>query len=304
MNGQVVVIGVSSHGCSWELATVAPDARLRQRVISYTDYAERATGPRRHREFPVSQVILNFGYGSPLRMFDGDAAPDSSGRLTTSFVAGLYTSPAEYEHDGEVRGVEVRLTPLGARMLLGLSMAELAGRAIDVRDVFGAPGRELVERLAEARDRETRFRILDRALQRKLADALPPPAGVEWAWQELRRTRGRRRIRTLADEWGWSPRRLIEQFREHVGIPPKSVARVIRFEHAVQLLGRAADRNLASIAAHAGYYDQPHLDRDFRSLGGTTPSEYLARRACVASPPDAREDKARKNVQDAAEARL
>jgi AraC-like DNA-binding protein len=50
---------------------------------------------------------------------------------------------------------------------------------------------------------------------------------------------------------------------------------VLRFERAVGLM--RSGRELADVAYSCGYYDQPHFNRDFRALAGTTPSDYLAR---------------------------
>jgi AraC-like DNA-binding protein len=57
-----------------------------------------------------------------------------------------------------------------------------------------------------------------------------------------------------------------------VGLAPKACARLLRFEHAVELLG-APGASPSSVAAEAGYYDQAHLDRDCRQFAGCTPTE-------------------------------
>jgi transcriptional regulator GlxA family with amidase domain len=78
-------------------------------------------------------------------------------------------------------------------------------------------------------------------------------------------------------------------------MPPKTLARVLRFERVSRLLREAPDPRLAEVAFDCGYYDQAHLNRDFREFAGTTPGEYLASRL-----PDGA---GVKSVQDAAAAR-
>jgi transcriptional regulator GlxA family with amidase domain len=80
------------------------------------------------------------------------------------------------------------------------------------------------------------------------------------------------RVRVLASELGWSSRRLIDRFRDHVGLPPKAAARVIRFNRAVTALSSGMPQ-IAQVAAACGYADQAHLARDVRALGGVTPGE-------------------------------
>jgi transcriptional regulator GlxA family with amidase domain len=85
-------------------------------------------------------------------------------------------------------------------------------------------------------------------------------------------------VGALAQELGCSRRHLVAGFRQHVGLPPKRLARVLRFQRVVSLLDRSGGDGLGDIAAACGYYDQPHLNRDFRQFAGASPGEWLARR--------------------------
>jgi len=95
--------------------------------------------------------------------------------------------------------------------------------------------------------------------------------------QRLRASAGRLRIETLAAEVGWSRRHLHARFQEQIGLSPKTAARLMRFEHVCRRLDRHPAR-WVEIAYDAGYSDQSHLNRDFRDLAGTTPTEFVSRR--------------------------
>jgi methylphosphotriester-DNA--protein-cysteine methyltransferase len=71
-----------------------------------------------------------------------------------------------------------------------------------------------------------------------------------------------------------APRQTVAVFREQIGLPPKRYARVIRFRRALSLLHEGG-RSLAEVATTVGYHDQPHMNRDFRELGGLAPGEFL-----------------------------
>lgn len=131
--------------------------------------------------------------------------------------------------------------------------------------------------LTEVGSWEQRFDLVEAMLGARLEAADLPPADVDWAWRRLVASRGDLRIAELAAELGCSRKHLAARFREHVGLPPKLFARVLRFRHASDLLS-APGTSLAQLAAVCGYYDQAHLDRDFRDFTGTTPTAYADER--------------------------
>lgn len=261
---------------AWEIISRAPEPRLRPYVRDYAGYVERLTGVLRRRELPTGDVILIVNLGAPLRVGHPRDATVSLGS-GDGFVAGLHDTYALTEAVGTQRGVEVRLTPIGAHLFFGLPMHQLANRVVSIRDVLGPATPALVERLAAARSWEACFDLLDALVGARVAAAPAPSRGVAHAWRRLLDSGGRLDMSTLADELGCSRKHLIALFREQIGLPPKTVARIVRFSPAIRLLDEHGAR-WARIAHESGYYDQAHLIRDFRQFAGTTPSDLLARR--------------------------
>jgi len=252
----------------WEMVRRAAPAALRPHVLGYLGYHETTPGPLRRLELPSGEVHVIISFGPEVRC----PAP------VTSFVAAPHTSHAIVDSDGEQHGVEVRLTPLGTHMLLGVPMHELADRVVALEDVLGRGGAELPERLHAAGSWPERFALLDRLLARRLEQARRPDAGVEHSWWRLVQTHGAASVEALADEVGWSRRHLFARFRDHTGLPPKVFARILRFQRAATLMADAGGPSLCEIALDCGYYDQAHLNRDFRAFAGRTPTELMAAR--------------------------
>ena len=256
-----------------EVARRPPAAALSPYLLTALEgWEQKRGGTAQLREvpFPGVPLILDLGPGWEI------ASPGETGfRRRESFVAGLHAAPSIVRAAAPAWCcIELRLTPLGARRVLGLPMHELANRAVDVEDLL--PGaRELSDRLRDAHDWETRFDLLEAFVVRRLAASAPPAPAIEWSWQRLRRTGGRVPIAELASELGWSHRRLIARFRDHIGLAPKTAARVLRFDRAVAALRSPARRELALIAQDCGYFDQAHLNRDFRELAGVTPTQFV-----------------------------
>jgi AraC-like DNA-binding protein len=72
-----------------------------------------------------------------------------------------------------------------------------------------------------------------------------------------------------------SHRQLSRVFRQRVGLGPKALIRLGRFQRALRLLDNPGRRSVAAVALRTGYYDQAHLARDFRLFAGVGPGRYL-----------------------------
>jgi AraC-like DNA-binding protein len=198
-------------------------------------------------------------------------------RHLVGFAAGMHDSYALVEPTGPTAGIQIDLSPLGARRLFGIPMQELTNRVAPLEDLLGPLAGVLLERLHEAPSWPERFAIVDQVLAHSLIGAPAVSPGVEWAWRRLQCAGGAVSIGRLAVELGWSRKRLVAHFRQEVGLTPKAAARVLRFEALVARLRSGRRQSWAELALDFGYFDQAHLAREVRRLAGLTPSQLLAR---------------------------
>lgn len=256
-------------------AARCPVPALRPFVERYAGYRMTGFRPGVHRGLPSRHLTFIISLGGPVEIaaMPDDRQPPAA---LEAFVSGLHAGPAAIVHDGNQSGVSLSLTPFGARALLGLPAGELAGQVVDLEALFGADAGRLADRLSCAAGWEERFDLLDAVLLERLGRLTLPPVRpeIEGAFRRLVAADGGVDVATLADETGWSRRHLGERFRAEIGLAPKVLARVARFDRARRLLGRSTP--LAEVAAVAGYYDQAHLNRDFKEMAGCSPTTWLA----------------------------
>jgi AraC-like DNA-binding protein len=171
----------------------------------------------------------------------------------------------------------VRLRPAGAWALLAHPLCQLADLTADLGDLLGRAGGELAERCHDAGGGIERVRRavawLGGRLRRPDARGMDPAA--HWVARRIADTGGSRPIAALRAESGLTDARLISLFREQVGVTPKRLARIHRFDRALSLLTQQRC-TLAGVAQRAGYFDQPHMNAEFREMAGLTPREFLA----------------------------
>jgi AraC-like DNA-binding protein len=246
----------------------APAAALAGRVTSYYGFEMETPEPVRQREGPGADVVVILTFEEHW-LIDGERH--------TSFLGGLHERQVTTEHPGRSLGMQVDLDPLAARVLVGAPLHEVAERTVALEDVLYAPF--LVERLADARGWDARFALLDDMLAARLANA-QPSREIAWAWQRMRETHGRVAVGALAAELGWSRKRIVARFRDEIGLPPKAVARLLRFERARELAGTMS---WGELAFECGFADQSHLIAEFRRVTGRTPETFLQDTAAQAA---------------------
>lgn len=198
------------------------------------------------------------------------------GRQASVIFAGQVTAPLVLRPTGRVAVVGVRFHPHGAAACLAAPLNELSGLTLDVGDIAPPLGRELTA-VQESGDVLRAVADVQQVLARWI-DRARLDARLGFVVGAIDRTRGRASIDAVARAAGVTRRHLERRFLTDVGITPKRLARIARFQHALRILRRQPPAGAgAQTAATCGYADQAHFIRDFRELAGCPPGEHLLR---------------------------
>lgn len=256
-----------------------PPPRLAPYVASAVGYCYVGSTAVQHRGLPSPYVTVVLSLDCDLvidRHADPRQAPDAYGAL----VGGLHTSPVLLAMPRRQVGIQLSLTVLGARALLGVPAADLAQIDAHLTEVLGAGADRLRDRLASTSCWDTRFALLEQWLTARVDPAVEISDEVSRAWWLIARSGGSEAVNSLGAQVGWSSRHLRSRFAQEVGLTPKRAARVVRFHRARSMLQRrvvaGGSPELARLAAVTGYVDQAHLAREFRALAGCPPTTWLA----------------------------
>lgn len=194
-------------------------------------------------------------------------------------VAGAMTQAVTVHHPGRVEILGARFRPGAASGFLGLNARELTDRTVAIPEL-GAKLRDVFAPVLDAPGAAAAVPALSQALLR-LRPSQPYPPTVEAAWRRIQGSGGALPVRALAAGLGVGERSLERLFRERVGVTPKEAARIARFRAAVAAMLRNPDRPLGRIALEAGYYDQPHFNREFLRLAGVAPEAWRSERTAT-----------------------
>lgn len=245
-------------------------AALRRYVAARIPYDVVFGAAGIHRGLPSTTLTLVLPLDDPLRVSWAGRPGTLHGAFSS--LSGLHAAPAAIHHDGTQSGVQLALTLEGARVLLGRPAADLAGALTDLDEAaVPLPLRELPERLHALGTWPARVALLDRTLAALAARGGDAAPRTEVARALALLTAGAR-VAEVADDVGYSRRRLGTLVRAECGLAPKEFQRVARLQAARRALGR---RPLADVAAGCGYADQAHLAREWSALAGCTPTAWL-----------------------------
>lgn len=259
---------------TFELMKVPAPASLSHLVHDIALYRELSGAPIRQVETASLVVPVLIGFAEPFEIALGREPGKTD--AYQSFTSGLCLKPVNIRSAGGSSCFEFTLTPLGARLFFGLPMSELTERMLVLDDVNDRQLARLRERLGNEPDWHQRFDLAETFLTRRLLEAPVANPGTNWAYQTILASGGRISVEALAKELDWSRKHLAARFRQEIGLPPKQVARIARFNRAQSLAASRRENGWADIAAACGYADQPHLVREFREFAGSTPAAWLA----------------------------
>jgi AraC-like DNA-binding protein len=263
-------------------ATLTPPEPLSQLIESIWDWDAPAPPHRFERMLPVANagLIINLAEDET-RVYD-----DASGLACTRFSGAALDAPRyrsfviDTAEQVRVMGVVFRCGAAAA--FFRERMDTIANAHVDLDDLVGRRSRGLRARLLDAPDSPSRLAVLRTWLADIARRGAVKPMLIAHATGLLERAPQIRRIADACRDTGLSQRRFGSVFREHVGMSPKRYARLQRFRAVVDSIQRGARVEWSRVAADCGFYDQPHLVREFRAFAGMTPSAYgIARGAYV-----------------------
>jgi AraC-like DNA-binding protein len=213
---------------------------------------------------PDGRTEWLFHYGTPFSRRHDDGRVE---RQPRALVAGQITAPIFLAASRSAGVAGIRLRP-GASSLIGVPASELTDRLAPL-DAFRKT-ETVLDQLAAAPSDDARLA----ALRRWLAPLLNhrPRQDISAAVQLIVTTGGRLSMASLSRRTNLGRRQLQRLFLAHVGLTPKTLARIVRVQRAATRLRTGAA--LADVASSCGYYDQAHMARDFRVVVQRSPGAW------------------------------
>nr|WP_246023859.1 helix-turn-helix domain-containing protein [Nocardia yunnanensis] len=238
---------------------------------------------------PSAHLFINLG--DPVRLSVPDPAVPAA-VLVDAWFTGLWTERFLLEYPARVRLVGVHFKPWGLSAFTDIPADELRDRYVPADVVWQRALARIRDRLGEIVSPAEALDLVEQELRSRLAEKPSHTLNlVAQVGTRLERSHGAIPVAALSDAAGVSGNHLAAQFKTHVGVTPKRVARIYRFARLILSVDARVPVDWAEFAHTAGYFDQAHASREFKDFTGHTPTDYLALRrrhpAQDRFPPDA-----------------
>lgn len=227
----------------------------------------------KERVFPDGCMELIFHYGDLFRKHTADNSFEIQPR---SFIHGQLKTFIQLEATGKTGVLGIRFTPFGLAAFSRHQLQEISGAQVTVKDFWGKKANGLEDRVLNAGTNEQRITLVESFLLDQLKQNTAVDRIAAQAVSAIIAAEGRITIKQLASNLNIGHRQLERRFMANVGLTPKLLSRITRFQYIQNLIERKQFPKLTSLAYDGGFYDQAHFIRDFRAFTGLSPKQHYA----------------------------
>lgn len=244
-------------------------------VHSFWYFESREGLPQEDRRVVVpngrSKIILTLQ--GPLETVDG--AEHSLYAEGRAWLIGPWDRPVVLSSPpGPTRTIGLELLPVGVHRLFRHPFRDLRDRIVDLADVEPLVGSEELALWRDNPPAAKAAELLEALLLRMRAEGAGRHWLVDFVSAELERSKGLISIRELERLTGYTRRSIDMNFRERVGLSPKSLATICRFQTVYRAWATSGGRLFYQEPELDLYADQSHMIREFRRYTGYSPSQY------------------------------
>jgi AraC-like DNA-binding protein len=222
-----------------------------------------------NRTLPDTSMVMAFRY----RGVVSDEIEGVKSRLPAAVITGIRKSSRLINYWGRAATLLVIFKPGGAAAFFKEPLHELFGLSLSLDALINAGKlNDIEEQLADAKGSLQRIAVIERFLISRLNETRPDLL-IHHAIQQIQLANGSIRIKELVSTLPLSHDPFEKRFRRLTGTSPKQFSSIVRLRKVIDTYDPAT--NLTEAALTAGYFDQAHFIKDFRSFTGQSPQEFF-----------------------------
>lgn len=223
-----------------------------------------------YKVLPGTNLVIGFQYRGALTYVQGERQV----ALQPSGLTGLHDSFRIFKNSAATGSVLVYFKEAGAANFFRVPIHELFRESVSLDNFMFHSELLVVEnQLMEAKTDIARIKVVEDFLLSRLKP-VPADVLVLEALALIHKSKGGIRIKELLEKLNISQSPFEKRFRQVIGTSPKKFASIIRFKHLVEEY--KPQNSLTELGYEAGFYDQAHFIKEFKTFTGETPEKFFA----------------------------
>ena len=218
---------------------------------------------------PDTSVVMAFRYKGNVTQVQNER----TGQLPETGISGLRKSVRLVKYAPGTGNLLVMFREGGAAPFFKAPLHELfeANQALEEL-IHLHKIKEVEEQLSGSANTVQRIAVVEKFLLSELKTQQPDLL-VSHAVQQIKAANGSSRIKTLAADLYISQDAFEKRFRRSVGASPKQFSAIVRLRHLLDHYQE--EESLTAAAYRAGYFDQAHFIKDFKTFTGQSPQAFF-----------------------------
>lgn len=222
-----------------------------------------------YQVLPDTGLVIGFQYKGRLNRIEND----QSTSLAISGISGLSDRSRTFQNSPDIGTLLVLFREAGASLFFPQPLHELFRESVSLDNfMLRSELLFLEEELAEAKTHEKRIATVERFLIRRMKNSDLDKL-ILAALALIHKSNGTIRISELAEQLHISQSPLEKRFRQVVGTSPKKFASIVRLKNMVDKYDVTS--SFTELSYQAGFYDQAHFIKEFKSFTGKTPEKFF-----------------------------
>jgi AraC-like DNA-binding protein len=190
------------------------------------------------------------------------------------FVGNMDTSTLIQSSARQTGFIAIEFSPQGAFPIFGIPMDQTFNALWGCDDLFERWSRRVRDVLVNLPDVNQKIAVIQDELILLLRRNDKGDRLVKYCVELLRSKGGRLSVKELEQDTGYSRRYLSFVFKEHVGLSPKVLAGIFRFQTFYRKWAQGQSFDLFKEDLYEYYYDQSHFTKEFRKMTGYSPARF------------------------------
>jgi AraC-like DNA-binding protein len=240
----------------------------------YIDCIVYIEGNNKGVGFPKIAMSFVFNLNDPFKLFTDKAFSDYTD-YKKYWVAGLQTGPSYVESYGESKMIVIQFKTLGSYLFLNQPLRNFTNQYITLDCLFKNEADEVWERLQETKTIPEKFLVTENFLYHKILSAKMPHTKLLSSIELLFRSKAHTSIKEICRHHNISRKHLNFLFHEYLGISPKMLSSLNRFQGILESVSKSRPDKLTSIAYDLDFFDQAHFNNNFKKFTGLKPNDYI-----------------------------